>query len=73
MFAILMASKLTLHSITMPFDAFEISCILKYYEKTLLLNSWRGTCSISAIGESNGKSQLAKYFQIPTNSRVMAG
>ena len=24
---------------------------------------WSDACSISAIGESNGKSKLAKYFQ----------
>ena len=42
--------------------------------RTLLLSFWCNACSISAIGESDGKSQLAKYFQ---NSyaleRVMAG
>ena len=31
--------------------------------RTLLLSFWCGACSISAIRESNGKSQLAKYFQ----------
>ena len=31
--------------------------------RTLLLSFKCGACSISAIGESNGKSQLAKYFQ----------
>ena len=32
--------------------------------KTLILSFWCGACSIGAIGESNDKSQLAKYFQI---------
>ena len=41
--------------------------------RTLLLSFWCDACSISVIGESNGKSQLAKYFQIPTHSRDMAG
>ena len=27
------------------------------------LSVWCGACSISAIGESNGNSQLAKYFR----------
>ena len=31
--------------------------------RTLLLSSRCGSCSISAIGESNGKSQLAKNYQ----------
>ena len=31
--------------------------------RMLLLSFWCGACSISTIGESNGKSQLAKYFQ----------
>ena len=31
--------------------------------RTLLLSFWCDVCSISAIGEFNGKSQLAKYFQ----------
>ena len=31
--------------------------------RTLLLSFWCDACSISAIGESNGKSQLGKYFQ----------
>ena len=31
--------------------------------RTLLLSVWCDACSISAIGESHGKSQLAKYFQ----------
>ena len=31
--------------------------------RTLLLSFWCGACSIRAIDESNGKSQLAKYFQ----------
>ena len=31
--------------------------------RTLLLSFLCGVCSISEIGESNGKSQLAKYFQ----------
>ena len=30
--------------------------------RTLHLSFWCGACSISAIVESNGKSQLAKYF-----------
>ena len=32
--------------------------------RTLLLSFWCGTCSISPIGEYNGKRQLAKYFKI---------
>ena len=35
----------------------------------MLLSFWCGACSISAIGESNGKSQLAKKFQ---NSYALA-
>ena len=31
--------------------------------RTLILSFWCDACSISAIGESNNKSQLAKYFQ----------
>ena len=31
--------------------------------RTLLLSFRCDACSISAIGESNSKSQLAKYFQ----------
>ena len=31
--------------------------------RTLLLSFWCGACSISAICESYGKSQLAKYFE----------
>ena len=31
--------------------------------RTLLLSFWCGACSINGIGGSNGKSQLAKYFQ----------
>ena len=31
--------------------------------RTLLMSFWCDACSVSAIGESNGKSQLAKYFQ----------
>ena len=31
--------------------------------RTLLLGFWCGACSISAIGESNGKSRRANYFQ----------
>ena len=31
--------------------------------RTLLFSFWCNACSISAIVESNGKSQVAKYFQ----------
>ena len=41
--------------------------------RTLLLSLWCGTCSISAIGESNGQSQLAKYFQNSYVRRVERG
>ena len=37
----------------------------------MVLSFWCDACSISAKGESNGKSQLAKSFQIPTHSRDM--
>ena len=37
--------------------------VIVVFPRTLLLSFWCGACSISAIGESNGKSQLAKYFQ----------
>ena len=37
---------------------------------TLFFNFWCDACSISAIGESNGKNKLAKYFQ---NSYTLEG
>ena len=41
--------------------------------RILLLSFLCDACSISAIGESNGKSQLANIFKIPTQSKDMAG
>ena len=37
---------------------------------TLFFNFWCDACSISAIGVSNGKNKLAKYFQ---NSYTLEG
>ena len=41
--------------------------------RTLFLSLWCDAFSINAIGESNGKSQLSKYFQNSFTLKGIAG
>ena len=54
-------------------DGFGLIRLFFLIPRTQVFNFWCDACSISAIGESNVKSQLAKYFQNSYALRDMAG